>query len=604
MTTLGVADFAGMLPVRDPTLLPDNYAQFAQNTWLFKGAIRGLRASQPVYTLIRPLTTKQVYRIPLNENLEDWTNSLWLEFPDPYMNVIRSPVVGDQYARYYFFPSDQFIDDGSGWFSTPFYAPLSNLRATPPGPYYLLGIPVPATAPGVVPAPVVSPNPQETRSYIYTYVSAYGEEGAPSPPTTASGDPGPGTTWTITVYSPSSANLLNRNLSGIRIYRTVTDSSGNAEFFQVNTTNIPITTPGAPIVYNDSQTADQITNNTVLNSTVYTGPPAGLQGVVMMANGIMAGWTNEREIWFSTAFLPHSWPATYALTVDYPTVALNAIGSSLSVLTEGQPFIATGTTPDTMTIGKVTANEPCIGRGSVFAAGEGTYYASPNGLILLNTSGTINVTQMFMEREFFNSLTPNTWAAGRTGLSYTAFFKGSSSEIVPNGVILDQLEKNVPAVYIQALLEPSEKIVNLYWDELSGQLFLVHNTDVRWWFAPSGGILLSWVWKSKKFRLPKPEDMKALKIHFNVPPEVTITPPTPQTRNNNQSQVFDPTKQYLIARIYANGNPVVVREIITDGEVLLIPDGQKATFWEIQLEGQVYVYMMKMAGSVKDLAKA
>ena len=34
--------------------------------------------------------------------------SLWLEFPDPFMSVIRNPTVGDTHDRYYFFPSDEY----------------------------------------------------------------------------------------------------------------------------------------------------------------------------------------------------------------------------------------------------------------------------------------------------------------------------------------------------------------------------------------------------------------------------------------------------------------------------------------------------------------
>src|SRR5208282_1716134 len=104
-----------MLPLRHPTLLPDNYSQFSQNAWLYKGAIRGFRYSTPVYTLKRPATTKQVYRIPLDDtDIQNWANSLWLEFPDPYMKVIHNPTVGDQFNRYYFFPSLEFVND-PGW---------------------------------------------------------------------------------------------------------------------------------------------------------------------------------------------------------------------------------------------------------------------------------------------------------------------------------------------------------------------------------------------------------------------------------------------------------------------------------------------------------
>ena len=59
----------------------------------------------------------------------------------------------------------------------------------------------------------------------------------------------------------------------------------------------------------------------------------------MMANGIAAGFTNEREVWFSAAYLPHAWPPQYALTVDYPIVGLTANGTSLNIMTEGRPLL-------------------------------------------------------------------------------------------------------------------------------------------------------------------------------------------------------------------------------------------------------------------------
>ena len=60
--------------------------------------------------------TQSIYRIPRNTaNPPDFTSagSLWLEFPDPYLAIIRNPTVGDTYDRYYFFPSDQYPSAGN-----------------------------------------------------------------------------------------------------------------------------------------------------------------------------------------------------------------------------------------------------------------------------------------------------------------------------------------------------------------------------------------------------------------------------------------------------------------------------------------------------------
>jgi hypothetical protein len=109
---------------------------------------------------------------------------------------------------------------------------------------------------------------------------------------------------------------------------------------------------------------------------------------------------------------------------------------------------------------------------------------------------------------------------------------------------------------------------------------------------------LAWEWKSKQFRFPHAQEFKAFTALFEIPPEVTITL---GPRNTGQNQVFDPTSQYLTLTVFADGRQVVIREIQTSGEVLLIPGGFKATIWEFYFNGQIGLKHFKAASSVKEL---
>ena len=457
----------------------------------------------------------------------------------------------------------------------------------------------------------------ETRAYVYTMISDFAEESQPSPATVASGD-GTGS-WTVVIPAPPAGYNTNApfNPGHYRLYRTVTDSAGNATYYQV--TEVPIN-PVGPVTIHDRATDASITGNLVLNTIGFAPPPAGLQGVVMMANGIAAGFTNEREVWFSAAYYPYAWPPQYALTVDYPIVGLTANGSSLNIVTEGSPFIATGVTPDTMTIGKITANEPCISRGSIVSSGEGAYYASPNGIQLLNTGGTTNITEQIYEKEFHYSLLPPQWASGRYGASFASFIKGnpipsqtaqdvlspSTDTLGYTGFVMDSGDANTPFTYLRTPLITTSQVVNAYNDELSGQLFILQDSgEIMQWNPPIGApgttTLRSWQWKTKKFRFTTPQEFAAFMILFEVPPEITITL---GVRNTDQMQTFDPTTQYLIIRVYADSRQVVVREIQRSGEVLTIPSGFKAELWEFEFEGQVGVRFFKVASSVKELKAA
>jgi len=746
-----IANFSGMLPLRDPLLLPDINSQLSVNTWLYLGAIRGFRNAEPVYTY-RYGDTKQVYRIP-GTDVNDFVNSTWLEFPDTYMTVLRNPVVGDQYNRYYFFPSDQYSSSGANptWPATspgPIYAPLTNIKAG--GPFYSLGVPNPATAPTVTPIlitvasltatadspagytgltfasttgivnglqvvdetnPAVLPsnatvisytptavgmnvvtiapgvltgdtinflssiidlvttnvappgsnsllftdtsgivvgmtvfdstNPNaipagtavinvtptvvilnnvtaspgvqindnitftaatESRAYLYTWVSAYGEEGPPSPPTVANGLVDG--SWTIKI--PPAPNDPKRNLANVRLYRTVTDTSGNATYYQV--AQFPINTSAVTTI-TDSALDSSITANNPLSTVDFTPPPAGLQGVVMMANGIAAGFTDDKTVWFSAAYLPHAWPAAYAVTVDYPIVGLTANGSSLNIMTQGSPFIASGVTPATMTIGKITANEPCIARGSIAASGEGAYYCSPNGIQLLNSSGTLNISESLFQKEFMYSLNPLNWAAAKYGVSYLVFIKGTDAPFpTTNGFLIDYTDTNVALSLIGEVTslatgeDELDSHLNTYTDELTGQVFGVHtHIGVQQWNPPSGNTLDSYSWRSKKFRFTSPQQFKAFMVLFNVPPEVTITL---GSRSNDQTMTFNPATQYLIVGVYADGRFIVEREVQVSGETLLITNGFKATVWEFVFIGQVNISFFKAASSVKELRSA
>ena len=68
--------------------------------------------------------------------------------------------------------------------------------------------------------------------------------------------------------------------------------------------------------------------------------------------------------------------------------------------------------------------------------------------------------------------------------------------------------------------------------------------------SPGTTTLRSWEWKTKQFRFTAPQQFKAFMVLFEVPPEVMISL---GPRNTDQGQVFDPTSQYLIVRIYADG---------------------------------------------------
>src|SRR6478735_12161270 len=101
MVAVRISPFGGMVPAVDDSLLAPINAAYAQDTWTYSGAVTGLPLRKNLHTLVNPDATK-VYRVPNNyTDALHMSDSLWLEFPHPDTDVLRTQVVGDTFDRYY-----------------------------------------------------------------------------------------------------------------------------------------------------------------------------------------------------------------------------------------------------------------------------------------------------------------------------------------------------------------------------------------------------------------------------------------------------------------------------------------------------------------------
>lgn len=186
-TQIKIEPFGGMIPAIDARLLPPNNAEETENVWLYDGRLRAMREFRAVHTLDDP-ETRTVFRIPLAGPLiENISSSFWMEFKGLNTSVVKSPNVDTQDTLYY------WCGD------TPLVAPRYNSqdRIIAGVDSLILGVGSPSQDPTVSPSGGVS-GTTEARSYVYTYVSVFGEEGAPSNPTTVTTGK-IDDTWTVTM---------------------------------------------------------------------------------------------------------------------------------------------------------------------------------------------------------------------------------------------------------------------------------------------------------------------------------------------------------------------------------------------------------------------
>lgn len=482
MPAIKLEGFQGLIPRASPRLLPPMAATEASNTKLLNGEVRGFRAMRELADFSGGAITpvRRAFRVVDTAGVNADT---WLTFDSRDVDVVRSPIVNDQYDRYY------WAGDG---------APLMNsyTRIFNGDPGFLLGVPTPVNAPSVTPPA----GADETRAYVYTFVTEYGEEGPPSPPTVVTGNAG---TWNLSNIDTTVPNQANRAFGAgggqakVKIYRTVTGGT-SSNFYYVGEVNFGTST------YADSETTATVSSNNLLESTGFVGPPADLEGFVVMPNGYLIGWVGRRLL-FSEPYRPHAWPAAYELSTEFPIVGLVVWGSTLVIGTQSQPYFGQGTTPLSFTMQKLDAVEPCLSRRGMVATTAGAYYPSINGLILANSSGAKVITQDILTKEEWETYNPTLIYAAQLGLQYIAFNSPTT------GFIFNPTEPQTKLVE----LEGFSGVEGIETDKYSGNVALIANDRVLD-FDPTNSERLSWQWQSKVIQTPEPMNFGAFRVNFNV----------------------------------------------------------------------------------------
>lgn len=448
------------------------------------------------------------------------------------------------------------------------------------------------------------------RSYLYTWVSAYGEESAASPSTLTNG--WTNGKWHVELFSPPADDLgVDRNITKLRLYRTVSGSN-SSEFFFV--AELPVGTTA----YDDVITDDVVALNNTITTLNFFPPPSGLHDIQSMPNGVVVGFKGN-EIWFSEPYFPHAWPPGYVLTTEYPIVGLGVTGQTLVVATSATPYTAQVLHPSTATLSKGSLKEPCISHRSILSTDNGVFYMSNNGLILVTPQGTAgNVTEMWITREKWAKLVPlNATACAIPLVScYLCFGTTNGTDVssAQTGFLIE-LNQDTESFSIwpqpgghrlgfNQLQSPNGlNIDNLLLDTWSGIGLLIQNGGIYYWdFTDQAPTMVPYTWRSKKFQANNKKNYEAMKIYFDVPTN------TPAQGTRSVLPTADPAwntlgaNQYGIVRVFADDVLVTTREIYKSGELMRILSGFKAETWQFEFNARVVITNVQIATTVKQLS--
>jgi hypothetical protein len=415
-----------------------------------------------------------------------------------------------------------------------------------------------------------------------------------------------------------------RNIVKTNIYRTMASVQGGTVFFYVGTVAATATT------FVDQVTDDVVATNLILPSTTWFGPPATLQGIVAMPNGMMAGFRGN-EVWFCEPFRPHAWPAGYVMTTDYPIVGLGVTGITLVACTDTNPQIFTGVNPGVMSQTRIALPEPCTSRGGILPTENGVFYPSANGLIRVAGTGVAdNMTQSWITREKWDALVPQKFVRANKNVStYFAFGTTGVTNGQPDNSVAQQgftielseiADRQSFTIWPQVgghrigfspLSSPiALNIDNVLYDPWSGVALLIAGGSIYYYdFTDPAPQITPFLWRSKKFQGPHKDNFAAFRVWFDVPPGGPQSPPI--TRVTLPASNHPPTVAALkyvpgmfgVVRVIADGLYITERELRFSTELMRVASSQKYTTWQIEIEGIVSVTNVKMATTVKELGQ-
>ena len=338
-------------------------------------------------------------------------------------------------------------------------------------------------------------------SYVYTYVSAYGEEG---PPSAASTVITTDDNQTVNLSDlQTSTNKSNSNLLKKRIYRSNTGSNTTAFQF---VTELALSATTYADTSNNSELAE------VIPSTYHIGPPdddtalypdGAMKGLIALPGGVMAGFVGKR-ICFSEPFLPHAWPVAYRITLEEEIVGIEATSNGVIVGTKSAPYLVAGTDPQSMSTIKLELSQACLNKTSMVDMGPYVIYAGPDGLVAIaGNDSNILTEQQVSASQWQSTYYPSTITGFLWEGRYVGFYSTGSGY---GGFIFDPRAGTNSLVNLDA----SALIRGGFTDPDDSQLYLIIGNTIKKF--QGSGTALTYNWKSKEFVVMKPTSMSFVKV--------------------------------------------------------------------------------------------
>jgi|GEM_PF-1170174 len=576
MAAVNVSLFRGMSKKISPRLLPEDMAVSCINVDLDAGSLRPIKGLSTSVTL--PSVQGGVGTASYSGSTKTFFQSrdnVWFTFSGSSASVIDGPVAEDAYKRVYFSNSV-----GAYVASTVSGSAFTN---------YLLGVPALPTAPSSAQIPVVSATTDTetavSRSYVVTCVTAWGEEGPPSPPS-AILDTRSDQAVTVSLTALP-ANINNRNIVYYRVYRT--DANGVFRYaFQVSALSATSTTDTVL----ESALGEELVSQEWDQPPQLTLTDYGLSGICSLPNGITAGFTGQ-TVCFSESFLPHAWPKRYQLTTQAKIIALTPLETGLLVMTEGQPYIVQGSDPAGMVMTELNVPYPIANAESAVNVGGSVIYCSQDGLVSVSSAGAALVTEtIFTRTDWQAAHSPATVQGFEWEGKYVGFHTTSGAI---NGFIFDP--RGGKSAF--TALELDDSVTAAFSSSQNNELYVITNGTVKK-FAQGSHLRCTWL--SRHYFSDRAINMGVAQIAFGENlGQVSVVTDGAGAHLNDTVILFSASENTDVFAL-ADVRHIEYRAAGGDGiHTFRLPSGYKSHVSSFQISTKEEVHSITMAESPAEL---
>lgn len=215
--------------------------------------------------------------------------------------------------------------------------------------------------------------------------------------------------------------VIPKEAKKIRVYKVVTGTETGRIQFIKETDVVGVETNPIDITVKDEDAGEVLTE--------IEAPFNDLSCIQDVPGAFYCGFSpsHPKTVCFSEVDLLYSWPVGYQYDVKDNIVALAVTSNTVFALTDGWPYVLSGTHPSGMTVTKLAGPASCVSPRGVCVYKNAVYYVGQQGLMTIYNdanAGTTcaNLTDKIFTKEQWQAYNPSSCVMGQFDGALHLFF--------------------------------------------------------------------------------------------------------------------------------------------------------------------------------------